>query len=235
MAVVQAAPEELAERLGLKLASELLPDRAVRTPGMVVPAPVHPVTADLVPLLPAGGLSGQVALPRRPGASSLLWRLLAGPTSAGSWCAVVGPGDLYPLAATAAGVDLNRVALVDARGPDQVLAVLGALCEGVPVVAVSSAGLTVRQVQRAASRARRSGTVLVWREGPVQVPGVEARLEAVACRWRGLRENAGRRWGAGRLNSCWISVSAGWRGDARPHRGEVWPYGDGSDDYGEAP
>lgn len=225
MAVVRAAPEELAERLGLKLASELVPDRAVRTSGVVVAAPVHPVTPDLVSLLPAGGLSGQVALPRRPGATSLLWRLLAGPSTAGIWCAVVGTRGLYPLAATAAGVELGKVALVDVEGPDEVLAALGALCEGVPVVVVSAAGLTPRQVQRAASRARRSGTVLLWREGAVPVGGVDARLDVTACRWIGLRGNTGRRWGAGRIASCAMTVSASWRGQHRARRAEVWPYG----------
>lgn len=225
MAIVQAAPEELAERLGLKLASELIPDRQARTSGVVVAAPTHPVTPDLVPLLPAGGLSGQIALPQRPGATSLLWRLLAGPSTAGIWCAVVGVDRLYPLAAPAAGVALDRVALVEVQGADEVLGAVGALCEGVPVVVVSAAGLTPKQVQRAASRARRSGTVLLWRETAVPVGGVDARLDVTARRWNGLRPNTDRRWGAGRIASCVMTVSASWRGQHRPRRAELWPYG----------
>jgi hypothetical protein len=226
MAAVRASPLDLAERYGLVTAGELIPDRVPITRG-AGPVSVLPVTEDLRGLLPAGGLAGQVAIPTaRLGATSLMWRLLAGPSTAGLWCAIVGVRRLYPLAATAAGVALDHLALVDVEGPEDRLAALGALCEGVPVVVVSSSGLTPRQVQRAASRARRSGTVLVWREtSAVPVAGVDARLIPESCRWRGLRENTGRRWGAGRLDSCRLSVAATWRDRGRPRRAEVWPYG----------
>lgn len=233
LAVVRAAPEELAEQLGLKLASELIPDRPVRTSGVVVASPAYSVTEDVAPLLPQAALSGQVAIPQARGATSLLWRLLAGPSTAGRYCAIVGPGQLYPLAATAAGVALEKVVFVDVVGPEQTLAALGALCEGVPVVVASTAGLTPRQVQRAASRARRSGTVLVWREAAVPVAGVDARLEVAACWWTGLRPNLGRRWGSGRLSACGITVAATWRGRDRVRRAELWPYGGGDADGAE--
>lgn len=235
MAVVKAAPLDLAEKYGLVTAGELIADRVPITRG-AGPAQVLPVTEDLRGLLPEAGLAGQVAIPSARGATSLLWRLLAGPSAAGMWCAIVGVRRLYPLAATAAGVALDHVALVDVVGPEDRLAALGVLCEGVPVVVVSAAGLTARQVQRAAARARRSGTTLVWCEtSAAPVPGVDARLVPEVCQWRGLRPNVGRRWGAGRLDSCWMSVAATWRGDARLHRGEVWPYGDAGDDFGAAP
>lgn len=226
MAAVKVSPVELADRLGLVTAGELIPGRVPITRG-AGPVSVLPVTEDLRALLPDAGLAGQVAIPTgRLGATSLLWRLLAGPSSAGQWCAVVGTRRLYPLAATAAGVALERVALVDVAGPEEVLTALGALCEGVPVVVVSSAGLTPRQVQRAVSRAQRSGTTLIWRETlGVPVSGVDARLVPESCRWLGLRDNSGRRWGAGRLDSCRLSVAATWRDRGRPRRAVVWPYG----------
>lgn len=225
MAAVKVSPVELADQLGLVTAGELIPDRVPITRG-AGPVSVLPVTADLRGLLPAGGLVGQVAIPSARGATSLLWRLLAGPSTAGLWCAIVGVRRLYPLAATAAGVTLDHLALIDVEGPEDRLTALGALCEGVPVVVVSSSGLTPRQVQRAASRARRSGTMLVWREtSAVPVAGVDARLVPESCRWIGLRENTDRHWGAGRLEACRLSVAATWRDRGRPRRAEVWPYG----------
>lgn len=178
-------------------------------------------------LLPEAGLSGQVAIAaERHGATSLLWRLLAGPSSTGLWCAIVGMGDLYPLAASAAGVDLARVALVSV-GPEEVGPALGALSEGVPVIVAPAQALTPVQRRRAAARARRSGSALIWWEGTVPVAGVDARLVPTHCDWRGLRLNAGRRWGSGRLDSCRIAVAATWRGRAAPVRSELWPYGRG--------
>jgi hypothetical protein len=222
--MARVAAIDLAERFGLVTAGELIPGRVPLTRG-AGPTSVLPVTEDVAPLLPEAGIAGQIAVDARGrGVTSLLWRLLAGPSSAGMWCAIVGVRRLYPLAATAAGVALDRVALVDVEGPEETLAALGALCEGVPVVVVSTVGLTPRQVQRAASRARRSGTALIWRETS-PVPGVDARLEVQACTWVGLRPNVGRRWGAGRLSSCRMTVSSIWRGQARPRRAEVWPYG----------
>jgi hypothetical protein len=164
-----------------------------------------PVTPDVEPLLPDAVLAGQIAIPTaRRGATSLLWRLLAGPSSAGRLCAVVGGDQLYPLAATAAGADLDRIVFVSVTGPDQTLSALGALCEGVPVVVASTRGLTARQTQRAAARARRSGSAIIWREH-TPVAGVDARLDPVACEWIGLRPNEGRRWGSGRVTraGCW--------------------------------
>jgi hypothetical protein len=233
--MARAAAIDLAEKYGLVTAGELIPGRVPITRG-AGPAQSLPVTEDVAQLLPGAALSGQVAIPMgRHGSTSLLWRLLAGPSSADRWCAVVGMPQLYPLTATAAGVELSKVALVGVQGPEETLGALGALCEGIPVVVVPTKGLTPRQVMRAATRARRSGTVLVWLESAQVpgVPGVDARLEAEECEWFGLRRNEGRRWGAGRLTACRLSVASSWRGQSRPRRAEVWPYGR-SDDFGEA-
>jgi hypothetical protein len=161
----------------------------------------------------------------RRGATSLLWRLLAGPTRSGAWCALVGMPRVYPLAATAAGVDLGRVALVD-PGP-LVVEAAGTLAEGVAAVVVPSEGLTPTQTRRLAARARKSGTAIIWWETR-PVAGADARLEVAQARWKGLRPNAGRRWGAGRLDACELEVAAHWR-TGGIHKARIWPYG------GEAP
>jgi hypothetical protein len=183
---------------------------------------ILPVTPDISALLPYGGLATVTAImASRRGATSLLWRMLAGPTGSGAWCALVGMPRVYPLAATAAGVDLGRVALVD-PGP-LVVDAAGTLAEGVAAVVVPSEGLTPTQTQRLAARARKSGTAIIWWETR-PVAGADARLEVARARWKGLRPNAGRRWGAGRLDACELEVAAHWRtGSTRKAR--IWPYG----------
>ncbi|GAA2147400.1 hypothetical protein [Glycomyces algeriensis] len=191
---------------------------------------ILPVTPDISALLPHGGLATVTAImASRRGATSLLWRLLAGPTGSGAWCALVGMPRVYPLAATAAGVDLGRVALVD-PGP-LVVEAAGTLAEGVAAVVVPSEGLTPTQTRRLAARARKSGTAIIWWETR-PVSGADARLEVARARWKGLRPNAGRRWGAGRLDACELEVAAHWRtGGTRNAR--IWPYGGEAEAAGE--
>ncbi|MFC3493970.1 hypothetical protein [Glycomyces rhizosphaerae] len=199
------------------------PAEAAPRPDMVqAPRAILPVTPDISALLPYGGLATVTAITAsRRGATSLLWRLLAGPTGAGAWCALVGMPRVYPLAATAAGVDLGRVALVD---PGSLVAeAAGTLAEGVAAVVVPSEGLTPTQTRRLTARARKSGTAIIWWETR-PVAGADARLEVAHVSWKGLRPNAGRRWGAGRLDACELEVAAYWRsGSTRKAR--IWPYG----------
>lgn len=187
------------------------------------PKAILPVTPDIAALLPFGGLATVTAITAsRRGATSLLWRLLAGPTGAGAWCALVGMPGRYPLAATAAGADLERVAFVDATGP-RIADAAGALAEGVAAMVVPSDGLTPAQARRLTARARKGGTAIVWWETR-PVAGPDARLEVARVRWRGLRVNTDRRWGAGRLDACELDVAAHWRSGGG-HRARIWPYG----------
>ncbi|SDD00815.1 hypothetical protein [Glycomyces harbinensis] len=227
----------LAAELGLRTGADLRPAIAARpaaepaeaptrpaeVPGtMRPPRAILPVTSDISALLPHAGLATVTAITAtRRGATSLLWRLLAGPTTAGAWCALVGMPHLYPPAAVAAGVDLGRIALVD---PGTLVAeAAGTLAEGVAAVVVPSEGLTPAQTRRLTARARRSGTAIVWWETRL-VAGADARLDVARAHWKGLRENAGRRWGAGRLDACELEVSARWRSGGT-RRARIWPYG----------
>jgi hypothetical protein len=128
----------------------------------------------------------------------------------------------YPLAATAAGADLERVAFVDAAGP-LIADAAGALAEGVAAMVIPSDGLTPAQARRLTARARKGGTAIVWWETR-PVAGPDARLEVARVRWKGLRANAGRLWGAGRLDACELDVAARWRSGGG-HRARIWPYG----------
>jgi hypothetical protein len=213
----------LAQQLGLRLATELRPDAVPSLPGIPVQRAHYPVDDALASLLPEAGLAGQIGIDAtRPGAATLLFHLVAAATSSGRWCAVVDVPGLYPLAARAAGVDLDRFALIDA-GPEARPTVLGALCAGVPIIVAPSMGLTPRQLQRAASRAARSGSVLVWWEQR-PVPRVDARLTVTERTWFGLRPNDGRQWGPGRLTACRLRVTATWRSGRRTSAA-IWPYG----------
>jgi hypothetical protein len=174
----------------------------------VRPAPVTesdgavlPVAEPLARLLPAGGLrrGSTVALPAVPGATSLLFALLAEASAGGAWVGVVGRPGLGLLAAAEAGVQLERLALVPEPGAD-LLAVTIALLDGMDVVAVSGAaraGVRAADRQRLAARARQRGTVLLalgsW-------PGADMELSCSDVQWRGLDA------GAGRLRSCRVEV-----------------------------
>lgn len=213
----------LAAELGLRLAGDLKPAVRPSPPALEPSRHILPVTSDISPLLPYGGLSTMTTITAsRLGATSLLWRLLAGPTRAGAWCALAGLPRAYPPAATAAGVDLDRLALVDAAGP-RIVDAAGALAGGVAVLVVPTGVFAPKQVRRLAARARRHGTSIVWWETR-PVVGSDARLHVAQAHWHGLRSNEGRRCGAGRLDSCELDVSARWR-TGGVHRARIWPYG----------
>jgi len=164
----------------------------------VRPAPeadgrVLPVAEPLARLLPAGGLrrGSTVALPHAPGSTSLLLTLLAEASADGAWAAVVGKPGLGLVAASEAGVRLERLALVPDPGPD-LMAVTVALLDGMDVVAVAGAeraGVRAAERQRLAARARQRGAVLValgaW-------PGADLELSCADAWWQGLGAGAGR-------------------------------------------
>lgn len=197
MAPVTASRADPASRL--ELARGLLrgmEDRAagVRTPVVVeADGRMLPVVAPLARLLPGGGLrrGSTVALADAPGATSLLFALLAEASAGGAWAGVVGRPALGLLAAAEAGVRLDRLALVPHPGRD-LLAVLVALLDGMDVVVVSGAvraGVRAGDRQRLAARARQRGAVLV---SLGQWPGADVELSCTGTRWQGLGAGVGR-------------------------------------------
>src|ERR1700712_2864889 len=70
--------------------------------------PTHPAIGRL---LPGGGLK-QGAAYSVERSSALIMALLAGPSAAGSWCAVVGIPEFGVEAAQGFGIDLERLVLV---------------------------------------------------------------------------------------------------------------------------
>jgi hypothetical protein len=140
------------------------------------------------------------------GATSLLFRLLAGPTRSGAWCALVGFPDLGVVAAEELGVALDRL-LVVPEPKGHLAAVVAALLEGCDVVAARVAGvLGAQQAARLSARARERRAVLVVagervgtltlgsRTRPVPVWPAEAdlALETLTGSWVGIGEGSGR-------------------------------------------
>src|SRR6185295_16282269 len=68
-----------------------------------------PVAAPLRPLFPGGCLRRGATVLITPGATSLLFALLAEASAAGSWCASVGQPELGLVAAAEAGVAVERL------------------------------------------------------------------------------------------------------------------------------
>ena len=174
---------------------------------------VLPVLPALEALLPGGRLrrGSTVAV---AGSTTLALALVAGPSGAGSWGAVVGLPSLGLAAAAEAGVALDRLALVASPGPDWP-AVVAALLDALDVVVVRPpARVRAATARGLGARARERGAVLV----PVGAwEGADVRLRATASRWEGVGE------GHGHLRARRVEVRAEGRGAAaRPRLVRLW-------------
>lgn len=155
-------------------------DEPVRPALITAERPAMAVPPVLVPLLPEGLRRGGTTVVE--GSTSLLLALLAHACAHGAWTAVVGRPDLGVLAASQAGVDLDRLAMVPSPGVDAP-AVVAALLDGLDVVVVGpGARLSDADRRRLTARARDRGSVLLptyaW-------PGAAATLVVEAGRWTG--------------------------------------------------
>ncbi len=118
-------------------------------------------------LLPAGGIQrgSTVALEGPPGSGSTTIALVlaAATTSVGEWAAVVDPdGTVGARAAAEVGVALERCAMVRRVPADRWPMIVGALLDGVSLVAAAvPPGLRPGDARRLTARARERATVLV--------------------------------------------------------------------------
>jgi hypothetical protein len=178
---------------------------------------VLPVLPPLSDLLPWGGLrrGTTVAVGGSVGGStSLLLALMAGPSQAGSWCAVVGVGSLGLVATAEMGVALGRLALVPAPGPEWPV-VVAALLDALDLVVVAApARMRASDARRLSARARQRGSVLI----PFgQWECADVRLSMDGGVWAGLGS------GHGHLQARRATVSAAGRGSAaRSRRVQLW-------------
>lgn len=187
------------------------------------------VTPAFEALLPGAALrrGSFVQVDGGAGATSLALALAAGPSRAGSWVAVLGAEDLGWGAAAELGVDLDRVAVVDADG-DAWLNAVAALVDAFDVVMVATRRRPdAARARRLRARARERGAVLIllplhvsgkvperaahWHEAP------DVHLRVVDAEWSGL----GQGWG--RLRSRRLTVAVdGRHGAAVPKQVELW-------------
>lgn len=167
-----------------------------------------------LPSLP--GLAPVVALKTgaayRVDSASLALALLAGPSQAGEWVAMVGAADLGFEAAADFGVDLSRTIVVPHPG-EHWLSVTAGLVDVATVVLVKPpAAVTEHQAERLRSRLRQKDATLVcWGSWP----RCEARLSVRSSAWTGLGS------GHGRLAGRQVSVEV-IRGSAPRRTFRLW-------------
>ncbi|MFT4029402.1 MAG: hypothetical protein QM675_05960, partial [Protaetiibacter sp.] len=170
-----------------------------------------PTSSALEELLPDGALvaGGSYLV---DGSTALALQLLREPSRAGAWCAVVGMPDLGIEAAAAAGIELDRLALVPHPG-EQWFAVVSALVDAVAVVLVQPpARVREAAAARLAARLRQRGAVLVSMR---EWPRAQARLTISESDWVGIGA------GFGHLAARQVTVasaSPAWQGRTRSRR-----------------
>jgi mRNA-degrading endonuclease toxin of MazEF toxin-antitoxin module len=136
----------------------------------------------------------------------------------GSWCGLVGVGDVGALAMVGYGVDLDRLAVIHAP-PVPWTQVVGMLLDGMDVVVANSSGrprpAAARQL---VARARhRHAVLVVVGTSPAWPAPADVHLRVTDGRWQGL----GR--GFGSLQARRVSVVVQGHGSgARPVERELW-------------
>lgn len=171
--------------------------------------PTHPAIAEL---LPGGGLKQGAAYSVERSAM-LIMALLAGPSAAGSWCAVVGVPEFGVEAASRFGIDLERLVLVPHPG-DQWLAVTAAIADVMGVVVTRPPKrATDASVARLSARLRQRGATLLvlgtW-------PQSEAMLSLSHSEWHGIGA------GHGHLAAREVTVTVTNRMTGRPRSARLW-------------
>lgn len=171
--------------------------------------PTHPAIAEL---LPGGGLKQGAAYSIERSAM-LVMTLLAAPSAAGAWCAVVGVPEFGVEAASRFGIDLERLVLVPDPG-EQWLAVTAAVADIMGIVVTRPPARTSdSSVARLAARLRQRGaTMLVlgsW-------PQTEAMLSLSHDEWHGIGN------GHGHLAARQVTVTVTSRSSARPRSARLW-------------
>lgn len=134
------------------------PRHAAR-PDVASGAGVLPVAAPLAGLFPGGELprGATIDLGHTSSSMSVLFALMAQASAAGAWAVAVGLAQLGAVAASEAGIELRRLALIpDPR--DQLVSVVAAAVEGIELVAVAGcARVPAQQRQALAARVRARG------------------------------------------------------------------------------
>lgn len=191
----------------------------------LIDAPVLPVAEALSGLFVDGALrrGTTVSVSAAPdgipgtGATSLAMALVAGPSAAGSWVAVVGVADLGLAAMLSMGVVEQRTAIVPRVTSSSCAAVVGALVDGFDVVVVHGRCLGESDTRRLRARVRDRSSVLVVLSGDRARTAPDLALSVSVHGWEGLGE------GHGHLSARRASVFSHGRGAASVgRRVELW-------------
>ena len=143
--------------------------------------PVVAVDPAWLTLLPANGLErGQVCNCTGDAALSTVLSLVARATRTGSWLAMVDMERTGLVAAHEHGVALERTLCVDTAGAPWAQ-VVGAVVDGVDIVAFSAPRCSPTDARRIVARARAQGTVLLVAGNPgAFVPDTSLRVRTVS-------------------------------------------------------
>jgi hypothetical protein len=189
-----------------------LQSRITQMQSRTLNSPLIPTHRAIGKLLPGGGLQQGSVYSIDP-STMLLMALLAPPSAAGSWCAVIGVPEFGIEAAERFGVDLERLVLVPHPG-DQWLAVTAAIADVVDVVVTRPPSrASDSAVARLASRLRqRKSTLLMMGSWPQS----EAMISLGESRWHGIGE------GHGHLAAREVTVTVTSKNAARPRSARLW-------------
>lgn len=138
-------------------------------------------------ILPGGGLMAGAAYSVE-NSTTLAMALLAGPSSSGAWCSVIGIPDFNVEAAANLGIDLDRLILIP-HLDGQWLTVTAAMVDVVSIIVTTApATITGSDAARLRARLRQRGAALIsigaW-------PQSEAVLSVSDNQWGGLGTGSG--------------------------------------------
>lgn len=146
-----------------------------------------PTAPELSRLLPGGALQagGSYSV---LGSTALAMSLMAGPSAAGTWCAVIGLPAFGIEAAASSGIDLERLVLIPRPGPDW-LTVTAAMADVAGVLITAPPGrIAPSDAARLAARLRQREAALIvlgsW-------PQSDATLRVTESSWSGLGSGHG--------------------------------------------
>ncbi len=173
---------------------------------------IIPTNPAIASLLPGGGLKQGAAYSVERSAM-LIMALLAAPSAAGSWCAVVGVPEFGVEAAQRFGIDLERLVLVPQPG-EQWLAVTAAIADVMGIVVTRPPKrASDSSVSRLTARLRQRGATLLvlgsW-------PHSEAMLSLSQSAWHGIGS------GHGHLTAREVTVTVTSRAAGRPRSARLW-------------
>ncbi|MDN4609771.1 hypothetical protein [Arthrobacter burdickii] len=146
-----------------------------------------PTVPALARILPGGGLQSGGSYTVR-NSTALAMALLAGPSSAGLWCSVIGVPDFGVEAAQGFGINLERLILIPDPG-SQWLTVTAALVDVVPVILTRAPEhLAPTEWARLRARLRQRGAALItlgaWKQS-------DSTLGVAESAWEGLGAGTG--------------------------------------------